>query len=654
MNTTRPEPRPSLPGWFLLLPLLAAIAWWPWAPYWKSDDYLMLHHSQHLARALGDFTGPQYASTDIWWFYRPLMTLSFWVDQCLGGTAPLVSHAGNVLVHAASTLLVALLWRRCLGDGRAFLAGAIWALMPGHQGAITWAVGRSDGHGTFWCLLTLLLFLRHRERLAMGQRATVWPQLLTTAAALGTKEIGFMLAPLGTMLAFLRPRGTPLAERVHEALRASAHLWVLFLVYLGWRLFVLGRIGGYDGMQFDPPVMLRGLVHVVADLLVPLRWIGLGAEAPFFGLSRPAVLWLAAVPVLVAVSWHVVRSSRVLPFAATVTLFLVACVPMAPFLAGADNPNNLRYYCLPSVALAGLLAASWRPIGMLVLATWLWPLLAVRQAVHAVDRQARGQHEALVRAADAGAAPPMFVADLPTGNASGTSVLFHYGVDRMLVPPFRASSTPLYPLRPVVPVPPMFQLGALGDEPLALPIGSTWSFQGHQLVRNTRTSALPDLPISGDQNGVVDLASRTLAAMQESRTGTRIDTGIPRTQCYRLTIFTALGYFGCICPEHAPDTATHGAIDLLQFFAGDRATGVPEAQSRIPPAQFAPSTSGYVMTGLQIPVTHDLAPEFPVLIEAGSLQGDQFHASHRARRLLVFRFDRGYPAWVRHALGLDR
>ena len=59
--------------------------WWPWEPYWQSDDFIALHYAQDLDRALRDFTGPQYGATDLWWFYRPFVTLSFWLEQAIAG-----------------------------------------------------------------------------------------------------------------------------------------------------------------------------------------------------------------------------------------------------------------------------------------------------------------------------------------------------------------------------------------------------------------------------------------------------------------------------------------------------------------------------------------------------------------------------------------
>jgi hypothetical protein len=119
-----------MPRWFWLLPALAAAAWWPDAPYWQSDDFLAIQYANNGARVLADFAGPQYGATDVWSFWRPLITASFWLDQQLGGPFPPVSHVSNVLAHALSALLVAAVWRRFLRPASAFVGALLWALLP--------------------------------------------------------------------------------------------------------------------------------------------------------------------------------------------------------------------------------------------------------------------------------------------------------------------------------------------------------------------------------------------------------------------------------------------------------------------------------------------------------------------------------------------
>ncbi len=99
------------------------------------------------------------------------------------------------------------------------------------------------------------------------------------------------------------------------------------------------------------------------------------------------------------------------------------------------------------------------------------------------------------------------------------------------------------------------------------------------------------------------------------------------------------------------DAAAHKAKEGLAELRGatDEATDV--LGGRIARAEV------YVGDALVIPTTIDRVPEFPVLLEAGTLEGDPrsgpitFVPTHRSRRLLTFRFDRDYPAWVRRAQG---
>ena len=424
--------------------------------------------------------------------------------------------------------------------------------------------------------------------------------------------------------------------------------WLLFGVYLAWRYAALGRLGGYASMQYDPLPMLLGFLHVVRDLLVPWLW------------SRPdggVLPWLAAAPILAAVVWHLSCARRWRPFAAALAMFALACVPMAPFFVSHENPHLLRYYCLPCAALAGLLAAPWRTLPLFVLAAWALPMVAVRTSVHDTDRWTRAQHTALLQVAATPVEEPLFVAGLPTNTAF--AVAFHYGADRLLAPPFTPALHRIYPLRPVVPVAAPFRIDdgeASATGPLALPLGSVWWFRGTadapgELLRGTAVSPLPDLPITGDRDGTVDLSSTRLAAMEAAQVGDRLVTGIAPVAFHRVTIFTALGYFACIVPDHARAGEPHGVIDLLQFFAGERAIGVPADQARATFATYAPGDA-FVMRGLEVPTTHDLSTDFPVLIEACSVQGDRLVPTHRSQRLLRFQFDRGYAQWVRRALNL--
>ena len=112
----------------------------------------------------------------------------------------------------------------------------------------------------------------------------------------------------------------------------------------------------------------------------------------------------------------------------------------------------------------------------------------------------------------------------------------------------------------------------------------------------------------------------------------------------RLTIVTANGYLATVFVNHAPPDAADGEIDVRSWFA-DITT--------LRAGRIARSDT-FIGDALVVPTTIDLSPAFPVLLEGGTLRGLDFVPTHRARRLLTFRFDRGYPGWVRRAQGKER
>ncbi|MFN6194391.1 MAG: hypothetical protein ACK5BN_11295, partial [Planctomycetota bacterium] len=451
-----------MPRWFWLLPVLAAAAWWPDAPYWQSDDFLAVQYASDGQRVLADFTGPQYGATDVWWFWRPLITASFWLDQQLGGPFPPLSHVSNVLAHALSALLVATIWRRFLRPASAFFGALLWALLPTHQGSICWAVGRVDSHTTVWCLLAVLLALRNVER---GERAD-WRLFAATAAALLSKESALVRPALATLAAGAR---LPAGERWPRALALTRGAWVAWLAYLPLRFVVLGRLGGYDAATFDPVAALRGLASALAQVGAPLRWIGVPADLP----GTPG-LWLpaAALPVALAVLTAIAHRPRLALVAALA--YLVAVAPVASFLAAADNPQTLRLQYLPAVALVGLVASAgpWHALAAIV--ALAWPVGAMRAEQAAADAQSATMHRALLREAGDGVPEPLFVAGLPQANARGSIVQLFFGVDRMLQPPFTARPHRLCALRPLATSDSAFRLELVDGVTRALPNGSTW------------------------------------------------------------------------------------------------------------------------------------------------------------------------------------
>lgn len=106
-------------------------------------------------------------------YYRPVVSISYWVDHALWGTSPFGYHLRNVALHAASSVLVLLLAARWLSSRPAALAvAALFAVHPVHTQSVTWIAGRTDLLAALFCLLALLLFQAGADRLSRAPRGS--------------------------------------------------------------------------------------------------------------------------------------------------------------------------------------------------------------------------------------------------------------------------------------------------------------------------------------------------------------------------------------------------------------------------------------------------------------------------------------------------
>ena len=95
--------------------------------------------------------------------WHPLTWLSLMLDAQLFGTGPAGPHLTNLILHAATTVLLFFLLRRLTGTlwPGAFVA-AIFAIHPLHVESVAWVSERKDVlSGLFFMLTLLMLSLIH-------------------------------------------------------------------------------------------------------------------------------------------------------------------------------------------------------------------------------------------------------------------------------------------------------------------------------------------------------------------------------------------------------------------------------------------------------------------------------------------------------------
>lgn len=365
-STARPNPPRRFPGSvsagyagpLLVAAVCAAYANTLSAPFVYDDGPAILENlSIRRLWPLTDIVLPQ-AEGGLTVSGRPVLNLSFAINYAISGTAVWSYHAANILIHAASALLLFGLVRRTLeifrdkhGDSTgnkatahaalAFAISGLWALHPLQTQAVTYTVQRAESLMGLFYLLTLYAFARAVGNSTdtpatpgLGRRSWFSLTVLACALGMGTKEV-MVTAPLLVLL-FDR---TFVAGSFRDALgqRRSFYL-ALAATWLLLGALVLstgGNRGGTVGLGVGVPLWAYPLTQFQAVA----RYLGLAFwphplvfEYGTFWVERAADIapFAAAVlPLLVATGYGLWRRP-VLGFFGTWFFLILAPTSLAP------------------------------------------------------------------------------------------------------------------------------------------------------------------------------------------------------------------------------------------------------------------------------------------------------------------------------------
>jgi tetratricopeptide (TPR) repeat protein len=253
------------------------------------DDALLIQRSQRLQ----DWTQlPALLSSHFWsevhegsHYYRPLVSMSFFLDVQTWGFNPMGFHLTNLLAHLATALAVLALARRLTGSVlAAAVAGIAFALHPIHTESVTFISGRTDVLATLFFLLALLGYVRWRQE---GGLLTFTGSLVAFFLGLAAKEVAVTL-PLVLVLydrtVGSKERG---AGAIARALTRYAAYGGVIAVYLLVRMASLGAL-----VDSEPGTWGTLLTRIltVTKIVATYAWLTL---VPF-----PANPYYVIVPVL--------------------------------------------------------------------------------------------------------------------------------------------------------------------------------------------------------------------------------------------------------------------------------------------------------------------------------------------------------------------
>lgn len=287
---------------------------------WNDDTYLSENPTLDAPNALSLIWTEPKASEQ----YYPLVFTTFWFEKQLWGLRPFGYHLVNVLLHAASALLLWWLLHR-LGLKAGWLAAALFALHPVCVESVAWVTERKNTLSLLLSLLAAHAYLASREALVpaapprkgrKGQAVAVpWHRragplyaaaLVTFTLALFAKTTASLLPAVLLLLAWwrharlrredLRPLlpfflvGAALAYHTayleRTMVRAEGSEWSLGLLgrlALAGRVFwfYLGKLAWPTDLMFvyprwvvNPEVWWQWLPTLAALGLVAALWLG--------------------------------------------------------------------------------------------------------------------------------------------------------------------------------------------------------------------------------------------------------------------------------------------------------------------------------------------------------------------------------------------
>jgi hypothetical protein len=311
------------------------------------DDFGWIYHSR-----ISNWTSIPSAFTTSQVFYRPIVQLSFGLNEALFGNNPVPYALTNLLLGLACGASIFALGRAIGLAPWAALAGtAVWAFnFHGINMAIAWLSGRTSLLGALFSTLSALAFVRHRA---------VAAACLALAAFLSKEEV-LALPAIFTAWAIIN-RGE---------IRRTIPSWIALAVYFGLRLNS-GAVGitnapPYYQFTFDPMHVVKNIVEyadrsmTLAVLATIAATLGLGAVPRLDRDDRRRVLmgaaWLACG--FAVTIWLPVRSSLYAVFPSIGVALAIGAIATA----AARHTSEQRRWRVAAAALVlpfALLPVYW-------------------------------------------------------------------------------------------------------------------------------------------------------------------------------------------------------------------------------------------------------------------------------------------------------
>jgi tetratricopeptide (TPR) repeat protein len=283
--------------------------------------------------------------------WHPLTWISHMLDVEAYGLAPAGHHATSVILHALSSALLFIAWRRlCSASGPAPAAGLALAfgLHPLHVESVAWVSERKDVLcGLFW-VLSLLAYAEWVRRPSGGRYA-----LLLAAFGLGLLSKP-MIVTLPVALLLLDAWPLQRAQPWRALLVEKLPLFAIAAVFAGWTWYVHASAVRTDVAPLA--ALATALTAIGAYLAQTLLPFGLSPLYPLAAAAEtgPAVASALVLAALGALGW---RERRRRPYLLVGGLWFVGTLlPVSGVVPIGYHARADRYTYIPLIGIFAALA----------------------------------------------------------------------------------------------------------------------------------------------------------------------------------------------------------------------------------------------------------------------------------------------------------
>ncbi len=303
-------------------------------------------------------------------FYRPLSSISYSIDYWLWGMNPAGFHFTNLLLHTLTCIFTFVMIRSFFGlhPWSAGMGAITFALHPILVETVPSLDRRHDIMAGLFIVLCVIFCAKFLASLSQKRRY-LWASVACQIGAMASKETAFFLPALLLVLVvlFVRPEGGI------SRLRVALHVWRPYVfaafLFVLWRTYVLGGVGGYIAANHPPWAnkelyVLQMAASYLYDLLSPIdsMW------QPFLNTTL-SIAFLGAVLAILPLATeylyaHGIKSARhsdTCPLY-RIRIFFLCWLLMPLTIYAFTLTFGHRGMYIPTIALSCLLALNFQGV----------------------------------------------------------------------------------------------------------------------------------------------------------------------------------------------------------------------------------------------------------------------------------------------------